>query len=248
MTEIVAEISQQARRSPHVNQRSGVSVRLSIANYETLVANAMRRALRNGEHEVVPRVSDLDALVASTAGKIEIETIDDGREGQVLERILKASVLEVFRSRVRAERLAELVRAFDDGRVVHTGEDVPSVRVRDARRTRRPGCARRSVTSASARRRPGWPRRSSSCSRACTSRSGSTRTRSAAAPPTAPAADAPKSRSSSRRRSGRPVAAVRGVATSPCACTSRSPDRLGGSRCRPRSRSSGCRRRTCRPA
>jgi magnesium chelatase subunit I len=126
MTEIIAEISQQARRSPHINQRSGVSVRLSIANYETLVANAMRRALRNGEHEVVPRVSDLDALVASTAGKIEIETIEDGREGQVLERILKASVLEVFRSRVRAERLAELVRAFDDGRVVHTGEDVPS--------------------------------------------------------------------------------------------------------------------------
>ena len=65
MTEIVAEISQQARRSPHINQRSGVSVRLSIANYETLVANATRRALRHGENEVVPRVSDLDALVAS---------------------------------------------------------------------------------------------------------------------------------------------------------------------------------------
>ncbi len=126
MTEIVAEISQQARRSPHVNQRSGVSVRLSIANYETLVANAMRRALRNGEHEVVPRVSDLEALVASTAGKIEIETIDDGREGQVLDRIVKASVLEVFRARVRPEKLADLVRAFDDGRVIHTGEDVPS--------------------------------------------------------------------------------------------------------------------------
>jgi magnesium chelatase subunit I len=126
MTEIVAEISQQARRSPHINQRSGVSVRLSISNYETLVANAMRRALRTGEHEVVPRVSDLDALAASTAGKIEIETIDDGREGQVLERILKASTLEVFRARVRSERLTELVHAFDDGRTINTGEDVPS--------------------------------------------------------------------------------------------------------------------------
>ena len=126
MTEIVAEISQQARRSPHVNQRSGVSVRLSVANYETLIANAMRRALRNGEREVVPRVCDLDALVASTAGKIEIETIDDGREGAVLERILKASVLEVFRSRVRPERLGELVKSFDEGRIVHTGEDVPA--------------------------------------------------------------------------------------------------------------------------
>ncbi len=62
MTEIVAEISQLARRSPHVNQRSGVSARLSIANHETLVANATRRALMSGEREVVPRVSDLDAL------------------------------------------------------------------------------------------------------------------------------------------------------------------------------------------
>ncbi|MSY06740.1 MAG: magnesium chelatase, partial [Actinobacteria bacterium] len=88
MVEIIAEISQQARRSPHVNQRSGVSVRLSIANYETLVANALRRALHTHEAEAVPRVSDLEALVSSTSGKIEIETLDDGREGQVLERII----------------------------------------------------------------------------------------------------------------------------------------------------------------
>ena len=126
LTEIVAEISQQARRSPNVNQRSGVSVRLSIANYETMIANAMRRSLRGGEQEVVPRISDLDALVSSTAGKIEIETVEDGREGQVLDRIVKASVLEVFRSAVPAEKLGGLVSAFEDGRVVHTGADVPS--------------------------------------------------------------------------------------------------------------------------
>jgi len=124
MAEIVSEITQQARRSPNINQRSGVSVRLSITNYETLVANASRRALRSGEREVVPRVSDLDALVASTAGKIEFETLDDGREEQVLERIVKASVLEVFRARTRPERLARLVTAFDEGVTVHTGEDV----------------------------------------------------------------------------------------------------------------------------
>ncbi len=126
MTEIVAEMSQQARRSPHVNQRSGVSVRLSVANYETLVANAMRRALRSGETEAVPRISDLDALVASSSGKIEIETVDDGRDGQVLERIVKTSVLEVFRSTVPAEKLGPMVTAFGDGRVVHTGADVPA--------------------------------------------------------------------------------------------------------------------------
>ena len=126
MTEIVAEMSQQARRSPHINQRSGVSVRLSIANYETLVANATRRSLRHGESEVVPRVSDLDALVASTAGKVEFETVDDGREEQVLDRIVKASVLETFRARTRPEKLSDVVTAFEGGLVVHTGEDIAS--------------------------------------------------------------------------------------------------------------------------
>src|SRR3954462_10272751 len=126
MTEIVAEISQLARRSPHINQRSGVSARLSITNYEVLVANAARRALAAGEREVVPRVCDLDALAASTSGKVEIETLEDGREGQVLERILKAATLEVFRAQVRPERLGPIVAAFEDGLVVHTGEDVPS--------------------------------------------------------------------------------------------------------------------------
>jgi len=126
MVEIIAEISQQARRSPHVNQHSGVSVRLSIANYETLVANALRRALHTHEAEAVPRVSDLEALVSSTSGKIEIETLDDGREGQVLERIIQSAVLEVFRAHVKPERLTALVQAFDDGRVVHTGDELPS--------------------------------------------------------------------------------------------------------------------------
>jgi magnesium chelatase subunit I len=126
MTEIVAEISQLARRSPHVNQRSGVSARLSIANYETLVANAARRALLHKEHEVVPRVSDLDALAASTSGKIEIEMLDDGRDSQVLTRIVSGAVLEVFRARVKPELLGPVVSSFEDGSVVHTGEDVPS--------------------------------------------------------------------------------------------------------------------------
>jgi len=101
-------------------------VRLSISNYETLVANALRRALRNGEHEVVPRISDLDALVASTAGKIEIESMDDGREEQVLARVMQAAVFEVFRAAVKPERLGPLVTAFEDGLTVDTGDDLPA--------------------------------------------------------------------------------------------------------------------------
>ncbi|MGI8493037.1 MAG: sigma 54-interacting transcriptional regulator [Acidimicrobiales bacterium] len=126
MGEIVATLSHLARQSPHINQRSGVSVRLSVANYETLMASAARRALRLGETDVVPRVSDLEALAASTSGKVEIETIDEGRDGQVVERLLHQAVLTVFKSRVPMERVRDAVGAFDEGRVVHAGDDVTS--------------------------------------------------------------------------------------------------------------------------
>jgi magnesium chelatase subunit I len=132
MREIVATISHLARQSPHINQRSGVSVRLSVSNYETLVASAVRRALRLGESEAVPRVSDLEALAASTAGKVEIETVEEGRDGQVVERIVKQAVLTVFKEVVSQDRLRDAVADFDGGLVIHTGDDVASGRFVDA--------------------------------------------------------------------------------------------------------------------
>ncbi len=126
MAEVVAEMSQLARQSPHVNQRSGVSVRLSISNYETLAANAVRRALRLHEHEAVPRVSDLAAIVTSTQGKIEIEALEEGREERILQGLVSAAVLAVFRRRVPSEHLGPVVAAFDESRVVHAGDDLPS--------------------------------------------------------------------------------------------------------------------------
>ncbi len=126
MVEVVATLSHLAREAPQVNQRSGVSVRLTVANLETLVANAARRALVLGETEVVPRVSDLDALAASTSGKVEIEALEEGREGQIIEHLLRASVLTVFRRHLAVESLVALVDGFGDGRVVHAGEDVVS--------------------------------------------------------------------------------------------------------------------------
>jgi magnesium chelatase subunit I len=126
MSAIVTAISHEARRSPHVNQRSGVSVRLSIANQETMVANATRRALRLGEPEAVPRVSDLEALVPSTAGKVEIEAFEEGRAEATLDRMVKGAVLAVFKERCAVERFGEAIAEFDPGTVVHTGDDVPS--------------------------------------------------------------------------------------------------------------------------
>src|SRR5207244_7936552 len=82
MKGIVAGLWQLAGRSWGVSQRSGVSVRVSIANHETLLAAALKRAVRLGEPVAAPRVSDLGAVVASTAGKIELETLGDETRGE----------------------------------------------------------------------------------------------------------------------------------------------------------------------
>jgi len=126
LAEVVATLSHLARSSPHVNQRSGVSVRLTVSNSETLLANATRRALRLGESEVVPRVSDLEALVPSTMGKIEVETLEDGRDEIIVESLVKAALLTVFKGRFNVGDLRAVVAAFDEGRIVHAGDDVPS--------------------------------------------------------------------------------------------------------------------------
>jgi len=126
MTEIVATLSHLARQSPHINQRSGVSVRLTVSNRETMVANAMRRALKLGEKDVVPRVSDLDALASSTAGKVEIEALEEGRDEQIIDHLLRSAVLTVFKDRVGIEQVRDVVAAFDGGSVVHAGDDVAS--------------------------------------------------------------------------------------------------------------------------
>ena len=125
MAEVVAEVSQLARASHEVNQRSGVSVRMTVANTEVLAASAARRALRLEEKVAAPRVCDLDALAASTAGKIELDTIDDDDGDAVFAHLVSAAVLGVFKAWVPMATLNDVVAGFDDGSVISTGDDVP---------------------------------------------------------------------------------------------------------------------------
>jgi magnesium chelatase subunit I len=115
MKEIVVEITRLARRSPDINQRSGVSVRASIADYESLLANAMRRAIRLNEKEVVPRVSDLPFVLPALTGKLEFETVEEGREEQIVERLIQGAVLAVFNHYFSLGELEPTVARFKAG-------------------------------------------------------------------------------------------------------------------------------------
>ncbi len=127
MEELVAEITHLARRAPEISQRSGVSVRVSVANLEVLEAAATKRAVRLGEEVAVPRVSDLGAVVASSVGKIELETVgEDTPEERVVERLITKGLYATWNRHVSLDDLEEVVEAFEDGLVVETGDRVAS--------------------------------------------------------------------------------------------------------------------------
>ncbi len=125
MKEIIASITHAARASSHVDQLSGVSVRLTITNLETLAAAATRRGLIAGdEGDVVPRVCDLDALIASTAGKIEVDALEEGRDAEVIDHLVRSAILTTFKNRVPLPSVRSVVEAFEDEVVISTGYDV----------------------------------------------------------------------------------------------------------------------------
>ncbi|HEX8100166.1 MAG TPA: AAA family ATPase, partial [Actinomycetota bacterium] len=126
MKEIVAALTGELRRSPQINQRSGVSVRYSIGNLETLVASAVRRAARSGEPEAVPRLVDLPAILAGSSGRIEFDAVEEGREEDILLRALRGSVLEVFRRRLAGYDFVPILSKFEGGLAVETSDLTPA--------------------------------------------------------------------------------------------------------------------------
>jgi magnesium chelatase subunit I len=127
LTEVLAEFTRHVRVSPHVNQRSGVSVRFSIGTLEVLTSSAVRRALRAGEPEAVPRVADLPAVLQASMGRVEFETFEEGREPEIMDRMLRQATLEVYRRRLGGFDFSALVKRFDEeGLEVTTGDLTPA--------------------------------------------------------------------------------------------------------------------------
>jgi len=126
MKQLVAEVTHLARRSPEISQRSGVSVRVTICNYENLLSSALKRAIRLGEAVAAPRVSDLAALAASTGGKIEMESLGEATEDKVLGKIMQRALLNVFNRNFSSGELDEVVGAFQDGLKIEVSDSMPA--------------------------------------------------------------------------------------------------------------------------
>ncbi|MFN8543354.1 MAG: magnesium chelatase [Candidatus Binatia bacterium] len=116
MKEIIAQLTFEARGSSDINQASGVSVRVTINNYETLLSNAEKRAVRNDEREIVPRLTDLHAVAASMGGKIEIEySGEERKESDLVDRLTNRAVLKVWDQYLKADQLRRVNEHFEAG-------------------------------------------------------------------------------------------------------------------------------------
>jgi magnesium chelatase subunit I len=132
MRELVAQVTFEARTSNEISQASGVSVRVSINNYETLISNAEKRAVRTQEREIVPRLTDLHAVLASTAGKIELEYAgEDKKEEDLIERLIGRAVLAVWDRSLSVEALSRVVAHFESGWGVEVSDRMPAAEYRE---------------------------------------------------------------------------------------------------------------------
>jgi magnesium chelatase subunit I len=133
MKEICEEVTVQARKSKYVDHASGVSARLSISNYRTMIGSARHRSIVLNERPAVPRISDLGHLVTSSLGKIELDLMSGNQmsETQVLDAVLAEAIGKVFREYVTRHGLEELIDGFAQGIKVEVGDMVPAAQYRD---------------------------------------------------------------------------------------------------------------------
>jgi magnesium chelatase subunit I len=126
MEEIIAELSQTARRKSDINQHSGISVRMTIHNMENLISNALRRAIRLKEPRVVPRIADLAHLCSSMKGKIEWDFLEDGGEEDKIAALLKDAIAKIFRKQFAQESFAGFLKEFATGEGWEASEMTPA--------------------------------------------------------------------------------------------------------------------------
>ncbi len=128
MKELIEEISRAARESKYIDHESGVSARLSIANYRTMIASAQQRAAILGEKPAVPRISDLGHLYSSSLGKLELDLMGTHQmsERQVLDAVMAEAISTVFGEYVDRHGLAEIAQIFSEGVKIEVGDMLPS--------------------------------------------------------------------------------------------------------------------------
>ena len=129
MKDLIEQIAIEARQSELIDQKSGVSARLTISAFESLVAAAERRTILNKEKKTIARISDLYSVIPAITGKVELvyEGEQEGAQG-VAKMLLGKAIRKQFptyfpdpemlkRRKEEVNPYAEIIKWFSDGEV-----------------------------------------------------------------------------------------------------------------------------------
>jgi len=128
LREVVERIAFAARDDKKIDKRSGVSQRLPITCMENVISNAERRAIRNQEETIVPRVGDIYSAMPAITGKLELEYEGEMRGADFVAReLIRAAVAKTFDGYFENVDMQQIVQWFDLGGEIKFGEGAPAV-------------------------------------------------------------------------------------------------------------------------
>jgi magnesium chelatase subunit I len=123
--EVIERIAFAAREDKKIDKRSGVSQRLPISAIENVVSNAERRALRNDEKLVVPRVSDIYAALPAITGKLELEYEGEMKGADYVGReLIRAAIAKTYDEYFTGANVQQIVQWFDLGGEIQLSDSI----------------------------------------------------------------------------------------------------------------------------
>src|SRR5450432_1597114 len=125
--EVIERIAFAAREDKKIDKRSGVSQRLPISSLENVISNAERRAIRNDEKLVVPRISDVYAALPAITGKLELEYEGEMKGADHVGReLIRAAIAKTYDEYFTGANVQQIVQWFDLGGEIQLSDSVPA--------------------------------------------------------------------------------------------------------------------------
>jgi len=125
--EVIERVAFAAREDKKIDKRSGVSQRLPISAMENVVSNAERRAIRNDEKMVVPRISDVYAALPAITGKLELEYEGEMKGADVVVReLIRTAAGKIYDKYFVEINTQQIEQWFNLGGTVKLDDDQPT--------------------------------------------------------------------------------------------------------------------------
>ena len=128
ISEVIERIAFAARDDKKIDKRSGVSQRLPISAMENVISNAERRALRNQEKLVVPRISDVYAALPAITGKLELEYEGEMKGADFVGReLIRSAIAKTYDQYFTGANMNQVVQWFDLGGEIQLSDSVSAL-------------------------------------------------------------------------------------------------------------------------